>query len=157
MSSRTPDPGVPAGVAPARAATPLDEYKHLGEDLRHYGILRLYRLTLLLGTTGAMVTAIASDNVRSHPLLFEAVKWGGLAITLAFAIMDYRSGNQWLRLQARASELAGVLGFQARALAHPWNPLSTTGAGRILHALMVLAWLAMIAASALAARPGSVA
>ena len=74
MSSRTPDPGFPAAVAPARAATPLDEYKHLGEDLRHYGILRLYRLTLLLGTTGALVTAIASDNVRSHPLLFEAVK-----------------------------------------------------------------------------------
>jgi hypothetical protein len=37
------------GIAPpeARAAlvgNPLDEHKHLGEDLRHYNILRLYRL-----------------------------------------------------------------------------------------------------------------
>jgi hypothetical protein len=42
----------------------LNEYKHLGEDLRHYWILRLARLTLLLGTTGAMVTALASETVR---------------------------------------------------------------------------------------------
>ena len=71
--------------------------------------------------------------------------------------MDYRSGQQWLRLQARANELADVLGFQGRRFSQPWNPLSTTGAGRILHALMVFAWMAMIVASALAGRPGSVA
>ena len=120
-----------------------------GEDLRHYGILRLYRLTLLLGTAGAMVTALASDDVRAHPLLFGAVKGGGLAITVAFAIMDYRSGNQWLRMQARANALAGVLGFQSRGLAHPWNPLSTTGALRVLHVVIVLAWLVVLVLSTL--------
>lgn len=125
-------------------ATALDEYKHIGEDLRHYGILRLHRLTLLLGTTGAMVTAVASENVRAHPMLFEAIKWGGLATTVTFAIMDYRSGEQWLRLQARANALAASLGFASRSLAHPWNPLSTTGAGRALHLLLIACWLIVI-------------
>ena len=129
----------------AAAATPLDEYKLIGEDLRHFGILRLYRLTLLLGTTGAMVTAVASENVREHPMLFEAIKWGGLAITVVFTIMDYRSGEQWVRLQARANALAPVLGFATRNLSHPWNPLSTTGAGRLLHLLLVGCWLVVIA------------
>jgi hypothetical protein len=67
-----------AALAPNR--NPLDEYKHLGDDLRHYGILRLYRLTLMLGTTGAMV------------------------------------------------------------LTNAWNPLTTTGAGRVLHAFVVCGW-----------------
>ena len=130
---------------PAVAASPLDEYKHVGEDLRHFGILRLYRLTLLLGTTGAMVTAIASENVRSHALLFAAIKWGGLAVTVVFAIMDFRSGEHGLRLQARANALAATLGFASRPIASPWNPLSTTGAGRLLHLLLVACWLAVIA------------
>ena len=140
---------VPSATRVVAAGTPLDEYKHLGEDLRHYGILRLYRLTLLLGTAGAMVTALASDDVRAHPLLFGAVKGGGLAITVAFAIMDYRSGNQWLRMQARANAPAAVLGFQSRGLAHPWNPLSTTGALRVLHVVIVLAWLVVLVLSTL--------
>lgn len=152
MSTLPSAADVPGATRVAAAGTPLDEYKHLGEDLRHYGILRLYRLTLLLGTAGAMVTALASENVRAHALLFEAVKWAGLAITVTFAIMDYRSGNQWNRLQARANELAAVLGFRARNLAHPWNPLSTTGALRVLHILIVLAWLAVLMLNAFGRR-----
>ena len=131
----------PIGARAPVIGNALDEYKHLGEDLRHYGILRLYRLTLLLGTTGAMVTALASEGVRAHPLLLEAIMFGGLAITLAFSIMDYRSGEQWLRLQRRSNLLASALGFAARPVASGWNPLSTTGAGRTLHALLVGAWV----------------
>ena len=60
----------------ALSGNALDEYKHLGEDLRHYGILRLARLTLLLGTTGAMVTALATETVRAHSTLFALLKVG---------------------------------------------------------------------------------
>jgi hypothetical protein len=124
--------------------SPLDEYKHLGDDLRHYGILRLYRLTLLLGTTGAIVTAVASDALRAHPTMFRLVIFGGLIVNVVFAIMDYRSGEQWQRLQQRANALAGLLGFQQRPLAHAWNPLTTTGAGRVLHLFMVAVWLYVV-------------
>jgi hypothetical protein len=137
-------PGVddaPIGARMTAAGHPLDEYTHLGEDLRHYGVLRLYRLTLLLGTTGAMVTALASEGVRAHPLMLEAIMLGGLAITIAFAVMDFRSGEQWLRMQRRSNLLASALGFATRPVANAWNPLSTTGAGRALHALLVASWL----------------
>jgi hypothetical protein len=119
----------------------FDEYKHLGEDLRHYGILRLYRLTLLLGTTGAMVTALVSEGVRANPILFEILKLGGLMVALVFAIMDYRSGQQWMRLQQRSNVLAEALGFETRPAAHVWNPLTTTGAGRALHVFIVCGWI----------------
>lgn len=141
-----PERRVDTGVTPApprttAVGTPLDEYKHLGEDLRHYGILRLYRLTLLLGTTGAMVSALASDAVRAHPVMFEILKLGGVVVTVVFAIMDHRSGNMWYRLQARSNALAERLGFQTRPTAHPWNPLTTTGAGRVLHLFLVCGWV----------------
>ena len=131
--------------APAPIGTPLDEYKLLGEDLRHYGVLRLYRFTLLLGTTGAMVTALASENVRQHVMPFMLLKIGGLVVAIAFAIMDYRSGEQWMRIARRANVLALQLGFEERPTAHPWNPLSTTGASRVLHAFFVLGWLFVLA------------
>jgi hypothetical protein len=146
-----PDAVAEPPASPARIATPLDEYKHLGEDLRHYGILRLYRLTLLLGTTGALITALASDAVRSNALLVDILKVGGLAVTLAFAIMDYRSGQRWMRMQRRANALAESLGFERRTLGNEWNPLTTTGVSRVLHAFVVGAWLFVIALSALRA------
>ena len=129
--------------SPSHAAVsgnPLDEYKQLGEDLRHYGILRLARLTLLLGTMGAMITALASDTVRAHPVVFGLLKIAGLVVALVFAVMDYRSGAHWLRLQRRANVLAKVLGFESRPTAHPWNPLATTGASRFLHLFLVCGW-----------------
>lgn len=119
----------------------LDEYKHLGEDLRHYGILRLARLTLLLGTTGAMVTALATETVRANSTLFVLLKVGGLVIALVFAIMDYRSGAHWVRLQRRSNVLAQTLGFELRPVASAWNPLASTGASRALHLFLVWAWI----------------
>ena len=125
----------------AVAGNALDEYKQLGEDLRHYGILRLARLTLLLGTMGAMITALATETVRTHPVLFGLLKIAGLVVALVFAIMDYRSGAHWLRLQRRANVLAQVLGFESHPTAHAWNPLATTGASRVLHAFIVCGWI----------------
>ena len=68
-------------------------------------------------------------------------KIGTLVVTLAFAIMDYRSGRQWLRLQARANVLAERLGFEPRPTGHGWNPLTTTGVSRALHLFLIGVWL----------------
>ena len=50
-----------------------------------------------------------------------------------------------MRLAHRANVLAHALGFDARPTAHPWNPLSTTGASRVLHGFFVLGWLFVLA------------
>ena len=131
-----------ADQAPASVlGNALDEYRHLGEDLRHYGILRLARLTLLLGTTGALVTALATETVRANSTLFVLLKLGGLVVALVFAIMDYRSGAHWVRLQLRSNMLAQTLGFEPRPVASAWNPLASTGASRVLHLFLVCAWI----------------
>ena len=51
--------------------------------------------------------------------------------------MDYRSGQQWLRLQQRSNVLAETLGFEPRPTAH----LTTTGASRALHVFFVCGWI----------------
>jgi hypothetical protein len=62
-------------------------------------------------------------------------------IALVFAIMDYRSGQQWMRMQQRSNVLAEALGFETRPIVHGWNPLTTTGASRALHLFVVCAWV----------------
>lgn len=128
-------------------ATPLDEYRILADDLRHYSVLRLYRLTLLLGTTGAMITALASDSVRAHPALLASIRYGGFLVLLVFAVMDYRSGERWLALKQRSAEIGRGLGFAADAPTGGWNPLTTTGASRALHAVLVALWAIFLALS----------
>jgi hypothetical protein len=39
-----------------------EEYKRISEFMRAYLLLRLYRLTMLLGTSGAIVTALADNR-----------------------------------------------------------------------------------------------
>ena len=49
--------------------------------MRTYLLLRLYRLTLLLGTSGAIVTALASENIQARGA--------------AFAVMDFSASGHW--------------------------------------------------------------
>jgi hypothetical protein len=46
------------------SANGADEFKRVSGFMRTYLLLRLFRLTLLLGTFGAIVAALASDKVR---------------------------------------------------------------------------------------------
>jgi hypothetical protein len=125
----------------ARAsAYPLEEYKIICEMMRSYAMLRFYQMALLLGTSGGIVGAFASQSVRSLPVLIVLLKVGGVLISLVFMIMDWRASSYWHRLRARANELAPELGFQPFPVASPWSPLTTTGASLMLHAFFVLAW-----------------
>jgi hypothetical protein len=87
------------------------------------------------------VTALASESVRANPIAFQLLGLGGLVVALVFAIMDYRSGQQWLRLQRRSNALAETLGSESHPTTHAWNPLTTIGASRALHVFVVCAWV----------------
>ena len=45
--------------------------------------------------------------------------------------------EQWLRLQRRSNALAETLGFESHPTTHAWNPLTTIGASRALHIVLV--------------------
>jgi hypothetical protein len=119
-----------------------EEYNRISEFMRTYLLLRLYRLTLLLGTSGAIVTALATDAIqRRDAVVVFLLKIAALGISAAFAVMDFSASGHWVRLRARANELAALLGYQVFPTPSRWSPLTATGAGNYLHLLVVALWL----------------
>jgi len=124
----------------AGAENAREEYKVVCDFLRLYATLRFYRLALLLGTTGSIVTALAAQALRGSPTHSLLLRSSGLVITLAFLVMEFRATSHWRTLLVRANELARRLAFNVFPTSGRWNPLTTSGAGFYLHALVVLFW-----------------
>lgn len=126
------------------AATPLDEYKSVCDFMRLYATLRFYQLALLLGTTGSIVTALTSLAVHASFARAEILRGGGLLVSLAFLVMEYRASSYWHGLRNRGNQLAEQLHFQRFPVSSRWNPLTTSGAAFYLHGLVSLLWLASL-------------
>ena len=58
--------------------------------------------------------------------------------------MEFRASSHWHRLRERGNELAARLGFQGFPASWRWNPLTTSGAGFYLHALIAALWCASL-------------
>lgn len=125
----------------APSGNPADEYRSVCEFMRLYATLRIYQLALLLGTTGSIVTALASAAFRVGLVRSELLRAGGLLVTLVLLLMDFRATSHWQRLRRRANELARALQYQPFLHASRWNPLTTSGAGFYLHGLVAALWL----------------
>ena len=123
---------------------PGEEYKSICEFMRLYATLRFYQVALLLGTTGSIVGALLSNAARASVLLPGLLKGGGLFITLAFLVMEFRSTSYWHRLRLRCNELSQVLGYQPFSTASRWSPLTTSGAAFYLHSFIASLWLASL-------------
>jgi hypothetical protein len=127
-------------VATLAAGSPADEYKSVCEFMRMYATLRFYRLALLLGTTGSIVTALTSAAVRASFARIEVLKLGGLMVCLAFLVMEFRATSQWVLLCDRCNALARQLHYQPVLSSSRWNPFSTSGAGFYLYSFVALLW-----------------
>jgi hypothetical protein len=126
---------------PLESGNPAEEYKNVCEFMRLYATLRFYQLALLLGTTGSIVSALASYAVRTNFARAEILKTGGLLISLALLVMEVRATSNWTSLRRRGNELAAVLSYEPfPASSSRWNPLTTGGAGFYLHALVATLW-----------------
>lgn len=128
------------GAAAATAGNAADEYRTVCEFMRLYATLRFYQLALLLGTTGSIVTALTSQAVRENFARAEFLKAGGLLVSLAFVVMEFRATSHWCRLRERANTLAAALGYLAFPAQSRWNPLTTSGVGLVLHAAVATLW-----------------
>jgi hypothetical protein len=129
-----------AGVS----GNPGEEYKSVCEFMRLYSTLRFYQLALLLGTTGSIVTALSSNAVRTSFARADFLRTGGLVISLAFLVMEFRASSYWHRLRNRGNELARALRFEPFPASSRWNPLTTAGAGFYLHAAVATLWFASL-------------
>lgn len=129
--------------APAHV-DPTEEFKCVCDFMRMYATLRFYQLALLLGTTGSIITALSSNAVRASFARAEFLKTGGLIVSLAFLVMEFRASSHWHGLRQRGNELAQALRFRAFPASSRWDPLTTSGAGFYLHALVATLWLASL-------------
>lgn len=123
---------------------PGEEYKSVCEFMRLYSTLRFYQLALLLGTTGSIVTALSSNAVRMSFARAELLRTGGLIISLAFLVMEFRATSYWHGLRNRGNELARVLRYQPFPTSSRWNPLTTGGASFYLHVAVATLWFASL-------------
>lgn len=122
-----------------------EEFQRISEFMRTYLLLRLYRLTLLLGSSGAIVTALASESIRARgAIAIVLLKMGAVALSSAFAIMDFSAAAHWDRFLRRANDLAGQLNYARFPTPSRWSPFTATGAGNYLHVLIVLLWIATL-------------
>ena len=128
--------------APMRPGTALQEYKTICEFMRLYATLRFYQLALLLGTTGAIITAlISSRTILATPGAAIMLKLGGVAVALALTVMEFRASSYWHRMRDRANVLCETLGYEPFAVSSRWSPLTTSGAGFYLHIVVMALWM----------------
>ena len=131
--------------APVTPGSSLQEYKTICEFMRLYATLRFYQLALLLGTSGAIVTALlTSATIHTLPKTGMILKLAGLAVALALTVMEFRASSYWHRMRDRANVLCDILGYQGFAGSSRWNPLTTSGAGFYLHVAISLLWIAAL-------------
>jgi hypothetical protein len=147
QSQRAVTEGAGAGVAEFQheGGSPAEEYRSVCEFMRLYATLRFYRLALLLGTTGSIITALTSFAVRASALRVDMLRLGGLVISCAFLVMEFRATSQWVQLCERCNDLARVLRYQPVLVSSRWDPLATSGAGFYLHAAVTALWAASLA------------
>jgi hypothetical protein len=128
--------------APVRPGSSLQEYKIICEFMRLYATLRFYQLTLLLGTSGAIITALlTSVTIRVAPQNAMFLKFAGLVVAFTLTVMEFRASSYWHRMRDRANVLCETLGYQGFPTSSRWNPLTTTGAGFYLHAIVTILWV----------------
>jgi hypothetical protein len=126
------------------SGNPSEEYRSACEFLRLYATLRFYQLALLLGTTGSLVTALSSSAVQTSFARAQFLKAGGLIVSLALLVMEFRASSYWHAMRERADELARVLQFRAFPRSSRWSPLTTSGASFYLHVLVASLWFASL-------------
>jgi len=130
-------PVLAGDLNPAHA---VEEYKVACDFMRQYALLRFLQLTLLTGTMGSLVTALASPYVREAYLPGSAIKVGGLAMVLAFLAMELRAAAFWRHMRDRADAIAAHLGFAPFPASPRW-PVNTSGASVAVYVVMAMGWL----------------
>ena len=130
--------------APPASGDPADEFRSVSEFLRLYSTLRFYQLALLLGTTGSIVSALASPAVAASFARAELLKTGGLVVSLALLVMEFRASTYWHRLRNRGNALAELLRYEPFPPTSRWSPLTTSGASFYLHVFVVAMWFATL-------------
>lgn len=118
------------------------EYVELGLALRHYSALRFAIFTVFIAILGGLMI-MSSDISPTRQFLTLATRVGGLLITGAFWIFEYRLETYMKHFEQRVAELEKSLGYNIYSGRHKSGSrwLRTPIAIQIIFLAVALFWV----------------
>ncbi len=87
-----------------------DEYHELGQTMRHYSALRFAMLTVFFALVVGIIT-ISFDATNADKFVMISTRIGGLIVTLAFWVFEYRLEVYMRHFERRVADLETALGY----------------------------------------------
>jgi hypothetical protein len=123
----------------------LEEYKDVSINMRQYGTMRFAQLTLFVAASGALLLAALKPLGEVSGGRRNAVRIGGLILTVIFWILEERSTAYWVLYRERAKYLEKTLGFeQYQRRPNPMRivfEINATNAMRLLFVSSIIFWI----------------
>lgn len=121
--------------------SPLEEYKDASANMRHYSSLRFAQLTVFMAVVGVLLICVVRLSGASNELARSMLKVFGLAVTVAFWILEERVVLYWDHHRRRAEKLEETLQFAQYTGRRA--PLFVRGraATRLLFGVAVVFWV----------------
>ncbi|OHB70531.1 MAG: hypothetical protein A2W23_03325 [Planctomycetes bacterium RBG_16_43_13] len=118
-----------------------EEYKELGNNMRHYANMRFATLTVFIAITSGLVLFIFGRDNALSPNMKTFLKIIGGLITPAFLLMEERSVDYWHSFKRRAIELEKLWCFNQYTGAKSAKIFAATNATRLVYAVGIVFWL----------------
>lgn len=124
--------------APDNKSYVIEEYKEVGNNMRHFSNMRVAVLTIQLAINGVLLEKFASiDNL----FLKFSISTLGVITSVVFFIFEIRVTIYYLHYQSRAKELETQIQFSQYLIKPPSSKINATLVTRILYWTFILIWL----------------
>jgi hypothetical protein len=91
---------------------PLEEYKDVSNNVRHYAVHSVARMSLFIAFTGGLLSVLFGLKGQLSAFAYVAFEFLGLVLTVLFWVATFSSYFLWGRFIQRAVELESSLGFK---------------------------------------------
>lgn len=122
-----------------------DEYRDIGENIRHWQHMRFTSMTVFMAVSAGLLNALFQWKVSLPMLANISIRVMGIMSVLVFWIQDERILKYWQGYSARAKALEKILKFQQYSTTPPRNRILTSGnAIRLLYITFLVFWIATL-------------
>ena len=111
---------------------PLEEYKDVSDNMRHYANMRFAQLSLYFALSAGLIATVFGSSPPLADSLRFVLKLVGVVGSSAFGVMDDRAADYWHQLRRRAVIIEGELGFEQHTNRPRRRVLTATNAVRMM-------------------------
>jgi phage shock protein PspC (stress-responsive transcriptional regulator) len=124
---------------------PKDEYREVGENIRHWQSMRFTSMTVFMGVMAGMLAANFQWSKDLTDIVRISVKVLGLLAVVIFWVQDERIVKYWQSYVSRAKVLEEELKFKQYSSTPRRNIIFTSGnAIRLLFLMFSIFWIAAL-------------